>query len=77
MVEVLTLVNVILGLLSRFVAWGQAQKLWDEHQSIIALTILKKTQEDIQVARQVENELRAKFDANPDSVSDSDGFRRD
>jgi len=75
--SIVALVNGILSLLQSLVAWGQARKLFNEHESIIAATILTKALEDIKIARQVEIELSHKFDANPSDVSSNDGFRRD
>lgn len=77
MSSILTLLTLILGILEKFVSWGAQTKVFDEHQSIIALTILRKAQGDIKVAQDIEDTLNRDFTEHPDLVQKPDEFTRD
>lgn len=74
--SILTLVNTVLGLLSAFVAWGQSKKVFKENEAIIALTILRKSQEDIKRAKVIEDRLNNEFKSDPNAVHTIDEFTR-
>lgn len=74
--QILTLITLVLGILEKFVSWGAQIKVFKQNEAIIALHILRKAQEDIKRADEIEAELTRKFESDPNLVSEPDEFTR-
>ena len=72
----LTIINLVLTLLNSFVEWGKRSRVFKEDEAIIASAILKRSLEDIAIAKQAKEDLNRKFDSDPSSVLLSDEFTR-
>lgn len=76
MTQVLTIVNIVLTLLDKFVQWGQRTRVFKEDEAIIALTILRNAQRDIDIARKIEKDITSRINNDPTSVVLDDEFTR-
>lgn len=72
----LTIINLVLTLLNSFVEWGKRSKLFKEDEALIARAILKRSLEEIAIAKQAKEDLVREFDSDPSSVLRPDEFTR-
>jgi hypothetical protein len=75
-VDVLALVNLVLTLLDKFVSWGQRSRVFNEDQSIIALTLIRNAQRDIAIAQKIEKDIVDRVSNDPTNVVLDDEFTR-
>lgn len=74
--DILTIVNLVLTLLDKFVSWGQRNKVFKEGESIIALTLIRNANRDLEIAKKAEQSI---LNSTPDAVDDllrNDEFTR-
>lgn len=72
----LTIINLALTLLNSFVEWGKRSKLFKEDEALIAAAILKRSLQEIAIAKQAKEDLNRQFDSDPSSVMRPDEFTR-
>lgn len=70
--QVLTIVNIVLTLLDKFVQWGARTRVFKEDEAIIALTILRKANEDIRKANEAEKRILDDVTNNPTNIVPGD-----
>lgn len=75
--QLISLLNALLGLFQSFVAWGQAKKIFKENEAIIVSAILTNALKEIELVKKNNAKLDAEFRANPSSILQDDGFSRD
>ena len=75
--SIITLLNAILGLFSKFVEWGASKKIFKENEAIIVSKILSNAIRDIQIVKETNARLDADFKSNPDRILQDDRFTRD
>ncbi len=76
MTGVLSLVNLVLTLLNRFVEWGARSKVFKEDEALIASQVLVKVTKEIKDAHDIRESVNAEFDSDPSSILQPDEFAR-
>lgn len=72
----LTIINIVLTLLNTFVEWGKRSKIFKEDEALIAASILTRSLKEIEVAKQIKEDITRKFDSDPSSILQPDEFTR-